>query len=128
MPRRLTNAHLVIGRAGASTVAEIAAAARPAVLVPYPFATDDHQTANARAAEAAGAAWLMPDAGFTAESLGDRLDALMADPSQLTEASAAARLFGRADAAGRLADLVESLAAPRSNGNGKSERREEKAA
>jgi len=128
MPRRLTNAHLVIGRAGASTVAEIAAAARPAVLVPYPFATDDHQTANARAAEAAGAAWLMPDAGFTAESLGDRLDALMADPSQLTEASAAARRFGRIDAAARLADLVESLAAPRSNGNGKGEPHEEKAA
>jgi UDP-N-acetylglucosamine--N-acetylmuramyl-(pentapeptide) pyrophosphoryl-undecaprenol N-acetylglucosamine transferase len=119
MPQRLAAAHLVIGRAGASTVAELAAAGRPALLVPYPHATDDHQTANARAAEAAGAAWLMPDAGFTAESLGDRLDALMAEPEILDAAAAAALRFARADAAAKLADAVEATATRR-NGNGHS--------
>jgi UDP-N-acetylglucosamine--N-acetylmuramyl-(pentapeptide) pyrophosphoryl-undecaprenol N-acetylglucosamine transferase len=118
MPARLKTAQLVIGRAGASTVAELAAAGRPAVLAPYPHATDDHQTANARAAEATGAAWLVPDAAFTAEAVGDRLDALMANPGLLETAAAAAHRFARRDAAERLADAVEALALPRSNGNG----------
>ena len=55
LPQRLAAAHLVIGRAGASTVAELATIGRPSILVPYPYAADDHQTANARAFEAAGA-------------------------------------------------------------------------
>lgn len=113
VPARLGAAHLVIGRAGASTVAEFAAAGRPAILVPYPHAIDDHQTANARALEAAGAAWLMPQEGFTAESLAERLQFLAANPDILSRAAAAARETARPDAATRLADAVDTLAGPR---------------
>jgi UDP-N-acetylglucosamine--N-acetylmuramyl-(pentapeptide) pyrophosphoryl-undecaprenol N-acetylglucosamine transferase len=109
MPERLRVAHLVVSRSGASTVAELTAAGRPAVLVPYPFATDDHQTANARALESAGAAWLMPESTTTPPLLAERLAALAADPSALARAAAAARGLGRRDAAARLADLVTSL-------------------
>src|SRR5262249_15494898 len=64
MAERIAAAQLVVARSGASTVAELTAAGRPAVLVPYPYATDDHQTANAEAIAAAGGAWLMPQDAF----------------------------------------------------------------
>ncbi len=115
MPERLRSAHLVICRSGASTVAELTAAGRPAILIPYPFATDDHQTANARALDAAGAAWLMPEAATTPAMLADRLAALAADPERLGRAADVARALGCRDAAARLADLVTSLI--RSNGS-----------
>ncbi|MDJ0946028.1 MAG: undecaprenyldiphospho-muramoylpentapeptide beta-N-acetylglucosaminyltransferase [Kiloniellales bacterium] len=106
MPERLRGAHMVIGRAGASTIAELAAAGRPAVLVPYPYAADDHQTANARAFAATGGGWVLPQAELTAGDLSELLARLLADPSALQDAAAAAYGFGRAGAAGRLADLV----------------------
>ena len=109
MPERLRAAHLVVCRSGASTVAELTAAGRPAVLIPYPFATDDHQTANARALDTAGAAWLMPEAATTPAMLADRLAALAADSERLGRAGDVARALGRRDAAARLADLVTSL-------------------
>ena len=109
MPERLHAAHLVICRSGASTVAELTAAGRPAILIPYPFATDDHQTANARALDTAGAAWLMPEAQTTAAMLADRLASLAADTERLGRAADVARALGRRDAAARLADLVTSL-------------------
>ena len=109
MPERLRAAHLVVCRSGASTVAELTAAGRPAILIPYPFATDDHQTANARALDTAGAAWLMPEAATTPAMLADRLAALAADPERLGRAADVARALGRRDAAARLADLVTSL-------------------
>ncbi|MDH5749975.1 MAG: undecaprenyldiphospho-muramoylpentapeptide beta-N-acetylglucosaminyltransferase, partial [Rhodospirillales bacterium] len=65
VPERMAKAHLVISRSGASSVAEIAAIGRPAMLVPYPFSADDHQTANAYAVAEAGAGWLMPQPAFT---------------------------------------------------------------
>lgn len=108
---RLAAAHLVIARAGASTVAELAVVGRPAILVPLPHAIDDHQSANARALAEAGAAWVMPQPGFTAAALADRLRDLLADPAQVAGAAARAATLGRADAAGRLADLVEELMA-----------------
>ena len=111
VPARLVRAHLVISRSGASTVAELAAIGRPAILVPYLHAADDHQTANARALEAAGAAWVMPQAAFTAEALGERLATLMAEPETLAEAARRAFALGRPDAAERLADLVLATAA-----------------
>ena len=111
MADRLAAAHLVIARSGASTVAELAAAGRPAILVPYPHAMDDHQSANAHALERAGAAWLMPQASFTADALRLRLEALMAEPRVLAEAAQAARRFAKPDASGALATLVESLMA-----------------
>jgi len=111
MPERLSAAHLVISRAGASTVAELTAAGRPALLVPYPFAADDHQRANARAIDEAGGGWLMPEPGFTAEALSARLESLLGKPSVLGEAASRARQAGRPDAAEALADLTEAIAA-----------------
>lgn len=115
MPERLRAAHLVIARSGASTVAELAAAGRPAVLVPYPFATDDHQTANAEALDAGGGAWLMPESAFDPPALADRLHDLLAHPVMLGTAAMCARAAGRPGAAAQLADLVAALMP--SNGN-----------
>jgi UDP-N-acetylglucosamine--N-acetylmuramyl-(pentapeptide) pyrophosphoryl-undecaprenol N-acetylglucosamine transferase len=105
---RLVAAHMVIARAGASTVAELAVVGRPAILVPLPGAIDDHQTANARALAAARGAWLMPQPEFTAAALADRLSRVLAAPAELAEAAVGARSQARADAASRLADLVEA--------------------
>ncbi|WP_299440815.1 undecaprenyldiphospho-muramoylpentapeptide beta-N-acetylglucosaminyltransferase [uncultured Rhodospira sp.] len=112
MPRRLAAAHLVICRAGASTVAELTCVGRPAVLIPFPHAIDDHQAANARALEEAGAAWLMPQDSLDAATLAERLAALLSDGPALSTAAANARDLGRPDAAERLADLVLSLTKP----------------
>jgi UDP-N-acetylglucosamine--N-acetylmuramyl-(pentapeptide) pyrophosphoryl-undecaprenol N-acetylglucosamine transferase len=111
---RLTRAHLVICRAGASTCAEIACLGRPALFVPYPFAADDHQSANARALAGSGAGWSLGQPGFTAAALAERLTQWMTDPSALIGAAGAAHALGRPDAAERLADLVDSMIA----GNG----------
>ena len=108
----LGGAHLVIARAGASTIAELAVAGRPSILVPLPSAIDDHQSANARALAAAGAAWPMPQPGFTPASLSALLSRLLPDSAGLAAAAAAARNQARADAAARLAGLVEQLMHP----------------
>jgi UDP-N-acetylglucosamine--N-acetylmuramyl-(pentapeptide) pyrophosphoryl-undecaprenol N-acetylglucosamine transferase len=105
---RLGSAHLVIARAGASTIAELAVVGRSAILVPLPGAIDDHQAANARALAQAGGAWVMPQSHFTAQSLADRLNHLLSDPATLAAASAGARTRARADAAACLADVVEA--------------------
>jgi len=110
VPQRLEAAHLVIARSGASTVAELAAAGRPSLLVPYPHATDDHQTANAAALVAAGAAWKLQEPEFTAPALAGRITGWMNDASPLVTAAQRARSVGRRDAADRLADLVLSIA------------------
>ncbi len=109
VPERLAAAHLIIARAGASTVAESTAVGRPAILVPYPFAIDDHQTVNARCVDEAGAGWLMPEGAFTPEALAARLESLFGRPAVLDRAAACARAAGRADAAVRLADMVFRL-------------------
>jgi UDP-N-acetylglucosamine--N-acetylmuramyl-(pentapeptide) pyrophosphoryl-undecaprenol N-acetylglucosamine transferase len=110
VPERLARAQLVICRAGASTIAELAAVGRPALLIPYPYATDDHQSANARAFAAAGGGWTMPQATASVPALGSRLAQLLADPAALGAAAAAARQFGRRDATERLAQLALTLA------------------
>jgi UDP-N-acetylglucosamine--N-acetylmuramyl-(pentapeptide) pyrophosphoryl-undecaprenol N-acetylglucosamine transferase len=110
VPALLARAQLVIARSGASTVAELTVMGRPAILVPYRYAADDHQSANARAVEAAGAAWVMSEADFTAEALSRRLAALMEAPESLAKAARAAHGLGRPDAAERLADLVLATA------------------
>lgn len=110
VPERLAAAHLVIARAGASTVAELAVSGRPAVLVPLPGAIDDHQTANARVIEEAGGAWTMPQAAFTADALAHRLEMLITLPETLAGMAEASRGFGRLHAARHLADAVETLA------------------
>ena len=115
VPARLAAAHLVICRSGASTTAELAAAGRPAILVPYPSAIDDHQTANARALVDAGAAWMMPEASLNAQALAERLESLLRAPALLTRAAHCAAAAATNGAAGRLADLVCS--ADHSNGS-----------
>ena len=110
MPDRLAWAHLVIARAGASTVAELAVAGRPAILVPYPHATDDHQTRNAASLAEAGAAWRVDEPDFRPETLAAHLVRLLQQPSTLAAAAAAAHRQGRPDAAERLADLVTDAA------------------
>jgi len=107
---RLATAHLVIARAGASTVAELACAARPAILVPLPSAIDDHQNVNARYLTDAGAARLFPQPRFTPQALAEALTDLLRNPQALAVASAAAASLARPQAARDLADLVLTLA------------------
>ena len=109
VPERMAKSHVVISRAGASTVAEALAVGRPSILVPYPFAADDHQSYNAQAVDAAGAGWIMPQDTFTADNLAMRLDSLLGLPAVLEKSARCARDLGRADAAKRLADVVTSL-------------------
>jgi UDP-N-acetylglucosamine--N-acetylmuramyl-(pentapeptide) pyrophosphoryl-undecaprenol N-acetylglucosamine transferase len=106
VPARLARAQLVISRSGASTVAELAMIGRPAILVPYLHAADDHQTANARALEQAGGAWVMAHAEFTPDALATRLAGFITVPETLARAAAAAHALGRPHAARALADLV----------------------
>ncbi len=112
MPEQLAWAHVVIGRAGASTIAELTAAGRPAILVPLATATDDHQTANAREMTAIGGARTIPQSRFTAVELAKQMQKLGLDPVALENAAGRARSIGRPDAVSDLADLVESLDAP----------------
>ena len=113
VPERLARAQLAICRAGASTVAELAAIGRPALLVPYPHATDDHQAANARAFAEAGAGWLIPQAGLSAPVLTAILTERLADAAGLAHAAAQARGFACDDAAERLTAIVLAVAAGR---------------
>jgi UDP-N-acetylglucosamine--N-acetylmuramyl-(pentapeptide) pyrophosphoryl-undecaprenol N-acetylglucosamine transferase len=110
VPERLARVQLVICRAGASTVAELAAVGRPAILVPYPFATDDHQMANAGAFAGAGAGWAFPQSSIDAPRLSGIIAERLADPAGLAAAAASARRFAPQDAAGRLAATVVALA------------------
>jgi len=107
LPDKLAWAHLVIARAGASTIAELTAAGRPAILIPLPAATDDHQTANAREMAKAGGARMIAQPGFTPVELAKQMQKLGLAPDALANAAARARAVGRPDAARDLADLVE---------------------
>ena len=109
IPERLQKAHLVIYRAGASSVSEVTVVGRPALFVPFPHAIDDHQTANARAIALAGGGWLMDEARATALTLADRVTMLLDDPEALVNAAKGAAALGRRDAAERLADVVCGL-------------------
>jgi UDP-N-acetylglucosamine--N-acetylmuramyl-(pentapeptide) pyrophosphoryl-undecaprenol N-acetylglucosamine transferase len=109
MPDKLADAHLIIGRAGASTIAELTAAGRPAILIPFPAATDDHQTANARDMTKAGGARTIQQTNFTPTVLARQIEAMAADPIALNNAAARALSVGRPHAARDLADLVERV-------------------
>jgi UDP-N-acetylglucosamine--N-acetylmuramyl-(pentapeptide) pyrophosphoryl-undecaprenol N-acetylglucosamine transferase len=99
-------ADLVVSRAGATTVAELTVCGRPSILVPYPFAVDDHQTAHARQLEAGGAAVHLPQTELSVERLLSLLAELAGDRQRLERMAAAARALGKPDAAARIADLV----------------------
>lgn len=109
LPERMAEAHLVIGRGGASTVCELAVVGRPAIIVPLPSAMDDHQTFNAKFLEEMGAAIVLKQADVTAKALARHLTGWLGDPAKLDAAAAAARGLGRPDATRALADLVETL-------------------
>lgn len=109
VPARLAATHLLVCRAGASTVSELAAAGRPAILVPLPNSIDDHQMANARALEAAGGGWVLPEDQLSSTSLAEKLTAVLEQPEALQRAAEAAHAMGKRDAAERLADLVIGL-------------------
>lgn len=107
MPERLAWAHLVIARAGASTIAELTAAGRPAILIPLPSATDDHQTANAREMAKAGGARMIAQDNFTPVELAKQMQKLGLEPAALANAAERAKSCGRPNATSDLADLVE---------------------
>jgi UDP-N-acetylglucosamine--N-acetylmuramyl-(pentapeptide) pyrophosphoryl-undecaprenol N-acetylglucosamine transferase len=109
MAAKLGDCHLMIGRAGASTIAELTAAGRPAILVPFAAATDDHQTANAREMVKAGGARAIKQENFTPDILARQIEALAMDPVALNNAAARALSVGRPHAARDLADLVERI-------------------
>ncbi len=109
MAARLADAHLFIGRAGASTIAELTAVGRPAILVPLPIATDDHQSANTREIVKAGGARSIRQEKFTAVELAKQIQAMAQHPQSLATAAHAAWNCGYPNAASKLADLVESF-------------------
>lgn len=109
LPERLSSAHLVVSRSGASSVAELLVLGRPAILVPYRHAADDHQRANAEALVAAGAAWMLPEDELDPGALAHRLGQLMRSPERLTDASRRAQALARPDAASALVNVLIPL-------------------
>jgi UDP-N-acetylglucosamine--N-acetylmuramyl-(pentapeptide) pyrophosphoryl-undecaprenol N-acetylglucosamine transferase len=107
MAARLSQAHLVIGRAGASTVCELAVAGRPSILVPLAIAADDHQRFNAEMLADAGATVILPEPKFTPKKLAEVLEGLLTTPQVLEKMARGAHDAAKPDAAERLADLVE---------------------
>jgi UDP-N-acetylglucosamine--N-acetylmuramyl-(pentapeptide) pyrophosphoryl-undecaprenol N-acetylglucosamine transferase len=110
MGQRLGACHLVISRAGASSVTELQVAGRPAIIIPFAAAADDHQTANAEGLTAVGAADLFTEAEFEPVALSNLLERRLADPHGLAVRAAAARAAAKPEAAKSLADLAESVA------------------
>jgi len=110
LPARMAAAHLIVARSGASTVAELSAIGRPAILVPLPHALDQDQFANAGVLEAAGGAIRIEQRDFTPEHLAVKIAALAGDPGRLVTMAQSAKSAGTLDAAERLADLVLKVA------------------
>lgn len=112
MPKRISQAHLVICRAGASTVAELGVIGRPAIYVPLPHALDNDQLRNAQSMIRAGGGWIMEQKDITAAGLAAFITRLRFDAAELTRTAGGARSHGQPRAAQALADLVEQLARP----------------
>ena len=110
MPAKIAGANLVISRSGASTVSELAVIGRPSVLVPYPYALDHDQAANAAALKAKGGAEVIPQSALSPEKLAGIIQSAMAEPDRLEAVAKAARETGKPHAATTLADLVEAVA------------------
>ena len=109
VPRRMSEAQLVISRAGASSVADLSVIGRPAILIPYAAATGDHQTANARGLVDAGAAIMVPENMANPESLTAQIEMVLSNPRGAQQMSQAALSVGKPDAAEELAQMVEHL-------------------
>ena len=112
LPERIANAHLVIARAGASTVAELMAIGRPALLVPLPHALDNDQLENATRLEEGGGGWCMRQAEITPQRLSEELARLLGAPDLLAKTAAKSKAMANVDAVKKLANLVEELAGP----------------
>ncbi len=117
IPRRLSEAQLVISRSGASSVADIAVIGRPAIFVPFAAATGDHQTANARGLVAGEAAILMPEKALDEAALAVQIGSVLTQPEAALRMARNALALGRPDATQRLVELVERLAGPVDVGN-----------
>jgi UDP-N-acetylglucosamine--N-acetylmuramyl-(pentapeptide) pyrophosphoryl-undecaprenol N-acetylglucosamine transferase len=109
MPAAFAKADLIVCRSGASTVSELAAAGRPSLLVPFPFAADDHQYHNAETMKKKGAAHLIVDREMTGERLFDEVTALMMDRAKLEAMGAAAKSMAKPFAAEKAADVLQEL-------------------
>jgi UDP-N-acetylglucosamine--N-acetylmuramyl-(pentapeptide) pyrophosphoryl-undecaprenol N-acetylglucosamine transferase len=109
LPARMAASHLVIARAGASSVAELAVIGRPSILVPLPHSLDNDQLQNATSLAESGGAWCIEQKTLNPERLAGELQRLLADPDRLQRAAACAKAQGRPAAVARLADLVEQL-------------------
>lgn len=110
VPRRMTEAQLIISRSGASSVADISIIGRPSILVPFAAATGDHQTANARALVDAGAAILIPERKLTVEAVAEQILSVLDNPEGAAQMARAAMSIGKPDATETLVTLVETLA------------------
>ena len=110
VPRRMTEAQLVISRSGASSVADISVIGRPSILIPYAAATGDHQTANARALVEGGAAILIPESQLSIETVAEQILAVLDNPEGASQMARAAMRVGKPEAAQSLATVVETLA------------------
>jgi UDP-N-acetylglucosamine--N-acetylmuramyl-(pentapeptide) pyrophosphoryl-undecaprenol N-acetylglucosamine transferase len=119
VPEQLARAHLVIARSGASTVAEVTTAGRPAIFVPYPHHEDQQQKINADAVADVGGAWVMTQSGFTSEAVLARVETFLQNPESLFRAAEHARSIGRPDAARRLGNLVTAIASGWDKNTGK---------
>ncbi|HWU25866.1 MAG TPA: undecaprenyldiphospho-muramoylpentapeptide beta-N-acetylglucosaminyltransferase [Rhizomicrobium sp.] len=113
LPARMAKAHLVIGRSGAGTVAELMVIGRPAILIPLPHALDDNQTPNADALADGGGGWRVTQSELTPEKLRDMLVGAFSAPADLARRAAAARALAKPNAAQHLADLVEKVGGAR---------------
>lgn len=110
IPRRMTEAQLIIARAGASSIADISVIGRPAILIPFPAATGDHQTANAQGLVAARGAVLLAESAASPQSLAEEITHILSYPRAAQKMAAASLAFSRPNAASDLADLAEKLA------------------
>ncbi|WP_212523598.1 UDP-N-acetylglucosamine--N-acetylmuramyl-(pentapeptide) pyrophosphoryl-undecaprenol N-acetylglucosamine transferase [Actibacterium sp. MT2.3-13A] len=110
VPARMAEAQLVISRAGASSLADLTAIGRPAILIPYPHAAADHQTANARGLVEAGGAILIPESMLDAATLAEHIAAILSNPEAAVQMAHGALAHGRPDATERLVEMVETLA------------------
>jgi UDP-N-acetylglucosamine--N-acetylmuramyl-(pentapeptide) pyrophosphoryl-undecaprenol N-acetylglucosamine transferase len=110
MPSAFAGADLIVSRSGASTVSEIAAAGKPSILVPFPFAADNHQLRNAEAMARAGAARLVTDSEMSGQRLFDEVRRLIDQPDELAAMGEKARRMAHPESARRAADVLESLA------------------
>jgi UDP-N-acetylglucosamine--N-acetylmuramyl-(pentapeptide) pyrophosphoryl-undecaprenol N-acetylglucosamine transferase len=113
MDREMSRADLLVCRAGATTLAELTAAGRPAILIPLPTATDDHQRKNADVLRRAGAVEVIDQRDLTRDVLAERILALAADPARRNEMAKAARQMAHPDAAARIVDRALLLAGDR---------------